>query len=83
MPDGAYCFALPSAIEAVMLEYLPLALYVTVVSEGFVHLEVVAQAGKLQAIVAHFLDERCEFLLGKVRPLAGKQGYGSCQLSPL
>ena len=44
-----------------MLEYLPLALYVTVVSEGFVHLEVVAQAGKLQAIVAHFLDERREF----------------------
>ena len=45
-----------------MLEYLPLALYVTVVSEGFVHLEVVAQAGKLQAIVAHFLDERRKFL---------------------
>ena len=45
-----------------MLEYLPLALYVTVVSESFVHLEVVAQAGKLQAIVAHFLDERREFL---------------------
>ena len=66
-----------------MLEYLPLALYVTVVSEGFVHLEVVAQAGKLQAIVAHFLGERREFLLGKVCPLAGKQGYGSGHLSPL
>jgi hypothetical protein len=45
-----------------MLEYFPLALYVTVVFESLVHLEVVAPAGKLQAIVAHLLGERHEFL---------------------
>ena len=57
-----HCFALPSAFEAVMLEYFPLVLYVTVVFEGLVHLEVVAPAGKLQAIVAHLLGERHDFL---------------------
>ena len=54
------------------------ALYVTVVFESLVHLEVVAPACELKAIVAHLLGEGCEFLQGKVCPLAGKQGYGSC-----
>jgi hypothetical protein len=69
--------------EAVTLEDLPLALYVPVIFDCLVHLEVVAPAGELQAVVAHVLGDRREFLYGKVRPLAGKQGYGSCHLSPL
>src|SRR3712207_7111435 len=65
------------AFEAVTLKYLPLAPYVAVVFESLVHLEVVAPAGEFQAVVAHLLGEGCEFLQGEVRPLAGKQGYGS------
>jgi hypothetical protein len=47
--------------EIVALKYLALALYVTVVFEGIVHVEVVAPAGELQAIVAHLFGERRKF----------------------
>jgi hypothetical protein len=51
-----------SDIKAVTLEDLPLALYITVVFDCLVHLEVVPPAGELQAIVAPLLGERREFL---------------------
>ena len=50
------------AFEAVTLKYLPLTLDVTVIFESLIHLEVVASAGEFQAVVAHLLGERREFL---------------------
>jgi hypothetical protein len=50
------------ALKAVTLGDLQLALYITVVIDCLVHLEVVPPAGELQAIVAHLLGERREFL---------------------
>ena len=63
--------------EAVVLEELPLLVDVFFTGYSGVGIEVVAPAGELEAVVAHFFRERGEFFEGKIGPLAGEQGDGA------
>ena len=66
------------AFEAVLREQATLLLDVIVFREGLPHLEVVAPAGELQAVVAHLLGEWGQLLERQVGPLPGEQGDWSC-----
>jgi hypothetical protein len=63
--------------EAVVFQQRPLVVDVFLGIGGGIDIEVVAPAGELDAVVAHFFDERGELLEGQVGPLAGEQGDGS------
>src|SRR5690606_30129085 len=60
-------------LEVVLLQRLQLARDVGVVGQGLVHLEVVAPAGDLQAVVAPFRGEPADLLDRQVGPLTGEQ----------
>ena len=59
-------------LEAVIGEQLPL--FLDVFGVGRIDIEVVAPAGELYSIVAHFLNEGGEFFERHIGPLAGEQG---------
>ena len=60
--------------KTVVVQQGPFVAKVFLVAGGGIDVEMVAPAGELYAIVAHFLDQRREFFEGKVGPLAGEQG---------
>lgn len=62
------------AAQAVLLELRPKRRHIVVFLERAPDLEVVAPAGELDAVVAHFFDEGEEFVQGQIRPLAGEEG---------
>ena len=62
-------------LKVVLLQGLPLGRAVGLVR--FVHLEVIAPAGQLEAVVSEFLGLLAEGLEGQVRPLSGEEGHGS------
>src|SRR5690606_38341915 len=61
--------------EVELLQHLALAGDVGVVLQGLVHLEVVAPAGDLEAVVAPLGGEPAHLLERQVRPLSGEQGH--------
>lgn len=64
--DGIGC-------EAVVMEELPFLLDILPGGSGGIDVEVIAPAGKFEAVVAHALGEWREFFEGKVGPLAGEE----------
>jgi hypothetical protein len=60
--------------QAVRPEKRPFFMDVFLRAHRGVDVEVIAPAGELHAVVAHFPDERGEFFKGQVGPLAGEEG---------
>ena len=59
--------------EAVVGKKLPLLLDVVFLGDGRIDIKVIAPAGELKAVVAHFRRKRREFLKRKIGPLAGEE----------
>jgi len=64
-------------VQAVVAEQLPLVGAVARLLERAVAVEVVAPAGELEALIAHFFGHGGQFREREIGPLAGEQGDGS------
>lgn len=63
--------------QVVILEELPFVLNIIVTAQCLIDVKVVAPAGKLESIEAHFLGFGSKFVNREVGPLAGEECYGS------